>query len=245
MKCRFIRANCAYLISNSVLSVFARKSLHPSAVCPLVDVVGRDTASAAMQPQLQLKKLLDRSEINVNLTGGGVILQTFSSSQCGYTGSLTFAGKLCLNAKDQARILLFQRRMRFYLLTQARKRFFFARHMDRTLLYIVFLVSPACLVNVCSPRFKTFVQMVYCISQVTTYQNRLLFSLSTNVVDAVINEEFDSSDTHIYKSFHDIGSTEEFYQYLQNVFFNQMYSDATGFNASDVVSIQTGCDLFT
>lgn len=36
--------------------------------------------------------------------------------------------------------MLFQRRMRFYLLTQARKRFFFARHMDRTLVYILFLV---------------------------------------------------------------------------------------------------------
>ena len=70
----------------------------------------------------------------------------------------------------------------------------------------------------------------------TTYQNRLLFSLSTNVVDAVVNEEFDSEDTHIYKSFHDIGSTEEFYQYLQSVFHSQVYTDATGFNSSDVVS---------
>ncbi len=79
-------------------------------------------------------------------------------------------------------------------------------------------------------------QIVYCASQVTTYQNRLLFSLSTNVVDAVINEEFPSEETHIYKSFHDIGSTEEFYQYLQNVFFSQMYTEATGFSESDIVS---------
>ena len=53
----------------------------------------------------------------------------------------------------------------------------------------------------------------------------LEYYMVAQMKDYIIEEEFLSSDTHIYKSFADVATTDEFWQYMQGPFLSNMFPD--------------------
>ena len=51
------------------------------------------------------------------------------------------------------------------------------------------------------------------------------FMMADLLRDYILDEEFLSDDTHIYKSFHDVASEEEFWQYLQGPFAANIFPE--------------------
>ena len=82
--------------------------------------------------------------------------------------------------------------------------------------------------------YVVFYLLVVCCALLQIDQ--LEFFMVDQLRDLIVDEEFLSSDTHIYKSFNDVATPEEFWQFIQGPFMSNMFPDSCYEDAANVTS---------